>query len=104
MILASAAVGSARANTANKTTRLIINAPPIFPLYNSGGSFLPQCGDLHSPALGQSPTVDSSQNTTSTLHMGYQSMLPILLLKTNDLRKQFLLTACVAMQRAAHSL
>src|SRR6266700_7719268 len=86
MILASAAVGSARANTANKTTRLIINAPPIFPLYNSGGSFLPQCGDLHSPALGQSPTVDSRIRLLLCIWVT-KVCYPILLLKTNDLRK-----------------
>src|SRR2546428_12073168 len=88
MMLASAAVGSDRASTANKTTRLIMLLRFLL------GTTLGEASCLNVEtfiALRQaSPQpFDTSQNMPSTLHMGYQSMLPIALLKTNDLRRHF---------------
>src|SRR5260370_15898591 len=95
MLPARAAVGNAKANNANKITRLIECSSEI-PYHLFVGEY------NRLSALQPFPIVVLPQNTSIIEHLSYQSRSPLALLKTKDLWHAPALFTVARMQRPAH--
>src|SRR5437762_6791689 len=75
MLSASAAAGSAKANSANKSTRLIF-APPTFLVVQLWGLSQSECGELlWLLRFSPSPTIYNAQIRFDLTHLSYQNWL-----------------------------